>query len=183
MDVTSNDNYFENYCRLLEKVEQFTARVMCTYHGQIVCRYGCSDCCRQDLHLFPVEFHYLKHGLEKGIADVQTMLKREHQQGTCFLLREEACALYHYRPIICRTHGLPLLITDGETQWRDCCSRNFAGHPLETLPPDDLLHLERLNMMLAGVNMQYCSRAHIDPGTRMPVSELAGQPENRSDKA
>lgn len=83
-----------------------------------------------------------------------TSADHEHTEAVCPLLEDDRCTIYDDRPIICRSHGLPIQYIDesGDKQ-RDVCPLNFAGQvPLHTLPNSDLLDVDRLNQMLAIVN-------------------------------
>ncbi len=157
---------FADYKKLLAKVDAFASRLTELHRPQITCCRGCADCCRQDLHLLPVELYYLREGLPgtRLQAAAPTL---------CPLLRDGGCRLYERRPIICRTHGLPLLVTENGRTFRDCCPRNFSGRPLADLPADGLLHLEKLNLILVAVNMAFAAAAGIKAGRRMPISALA----------
>ena len=170
---------FVSYRKLLTRVDDFSSRLIRKYKGNIVCRHGCADCCRQDLHLLPVEFHYLTQGLSCMPEAEKNIMEVSRKDTCCILLHEGDCLLYGLRPIICRTHGLPLLITENGTQWRDCCPKNFEGQSLENLPEKDLLHLERLNTILVTVNMVFSSRIGCDAGKRIPISRLAENIENK----
>lgn len=81
--------------------------------------------------------------------------------------------MYDRRPVICRTHGLPLLIRGEGEERRDCCPKNFVGHSLGDLPGSDLLDLERLNTILVAVNMVFASHVGVEAGLRLPLSLLA----------
>lgn len=165
---------FANYRKLLTRVDDFSSRFIRMYKEQIVCRHGCTDCCRHNLHLLPVEFHYLKQGFTRLPEAEKNITESSSHDTYCTLLHEGSCLLYDLRPIICRTHGLPLLITKDDTQWRDCCPKNFKGQSLEHLPEKDFLDLEKLNTMLVTVNMVFSSRIGVDAGKRIPISGLAG---------
>jgi len=95
-----------------------------------------------------------------------------HNGSACPLLRDGLCVLYASRPVICRTHGLPLLLRlDGE-QRVDCCLKNFKNLHLADLPGSSLLDLERLNLVLASVNYVFSAARGIDPLHRHALTEL-----------
>jgi Fe-S-cluster containining protein len=70
--------------------------------------------------------------------------------GKCPLLDNGRCLLYEARPIICRTHGFPLLTTLGGEKILDFCPRNFKG--VSTFPSNAILDLDLLNATLAAIN-------------------------------
>jgi hypothetical protein len=168
-----NDDLFTNYSKLLAKVDDFSLHLIRIHRDDIVCRRGCLDCCRQDLHLLPVEFLYLKQRLRCQPKAEKIIRQNTRPESCCILLHEGGCLLYEHRPVICRTHGLPLLITEDGRERRDCCPKNFTGQSIGYLPKTGLLHLERLNTMLIVVNLDFASRAGLNPEERIPVSRLA----------
>lgn len=67
----------------------------------------------------------------------------------CPLLDAEArCVVYSARPIICRSHGVP--VRTGER--RDVCPLNFKDAPLETIDDDCVLDLEHTNAILSVID-------------------------------
>jgi len=47
----------------------------------------------------------------------------------CALLDDEGrCLLYHYRPMTCRLHGLPLIDISGEVMESEWCTKNFINN-------------------------------------------------------
>lgn len=178
---------FTNYRKLLVKVDDFSSGLTQTYREHFVCRCGCTDCCQQDLHLLPVEFHFLLQGFSLLPEAKKKIIRARTVQGAgqdipCPLLQEGRCILYGYRPVVCRTHGLPLLITGEGEERRDCCPKNFVGHSLGHLPRSDLLDLERLNTILIAVNMVFASHVGVEAGVRLPVSRLATHNHNISSR-
>lgn len=164
------DSLFKSYCQLLEKVDRFCSALIQKHYQNIRCRRGCTDCCIQDLSLLPVEFHFLQQGLDQNEGEVLGRASPADSQ--CALLHQGACRQYQRRPIICRTHGLPLLVSTDSGGHRDCCPKNFKGRPVDQLPETDLLHLERLNTILVAVNAVFCRDAGLNPNTRQPISAL-----------
>ncbi len=70
----------------------------------LVCRRGCSDCCVDDLNVFPVEA-----SLITANAGELLVSSDPHPIGRCAFLDESgSCRIYPWRPYVCRTQGLPL---------------------------------------------------------------------------
>ena len=131
-----------NYRQLVARVDELCARIEGDFREGIVCRLGCDGCCRH-LSLFPVEAAALA-------AEIRERTREAAEDGPCPLLKDGACLLYGARPLICRTHGLPLLgRRDGE-RFIDYCPENFKG--MESLPASAIIDLETLNATLAAVN-------------------------------
>ncbi|QWV98826.1 YkgJ family cysteine cluster protein [Geomonas nitrogeniifigens] len=146
----------ENYLALLSRVDEICRRTSETFSAHITCRAGCDACCRH-LSIFAVEAAALRKALRELPAEQAELVRakaRETREGSpCPLLHDGLCLLYQARPIICRTHGLPLLLLREGERSVDFCPENFQGLP--SIPGSAVMDLERLNMMLATVNALY----------------------------
>jgi Fe-S-cluster containining protein len=172
-----NQDLFTNYRNLLSKVDDFSSWHIQTYQEHFACHYGCADCCKQDLHLLPVEFHFLQKAFTLLPENTKQIAIRSRTNSTdrhlpCPLLHKGGCLLYVHRPVICRTHGLPLYIMENGEEKRDCCPRNFVRLSLEHLPITDLLDLKRLNTLLVAVNTVFARQVGVKAGVRLPLSRL-----------
>ena len=171
------EEIFRNYQKLLNKVDEFSSRIIQKYRKDISCGYGCSDCCQQNLNLLPLEYSFLQEGCALLPEPIKKILRNRAAQGLgdytpCLLLGHGACVLYERRPIICRSHGLPLFITEGDKERRDCCPKNFTFYRLELLPQTDFLHLERLNTILITINRVFASLTGREPWFRLALNNL-----------
>lgn len=165
----------DNYRSLLSKVDELTASISTAHAGHITCHRGCDSCCRH-LSLSLVEGVALAEALtslpEDSARALREKAKAATANGPCPLLHNGECALYAHRPIICRTHGLPILIADGEGQRIDFCPLNFSNVP--TLPGDAVVMLDRLNTILAAVNELFiteCQTACTSGTDRISIAE------------
>ena len=146
------DENLANYRSLLSRVDQHCGKICEEFAEQLSCRAGCSACC-QHLTLFPVEAANLVTAVEQLPSELRALLAGRIQwpeSGTCPLLLDDRCTVYSNRPVICRTHGLPLLADVEGVQIVDCCPENFRG--AEALPGSAVLNLESLNCALAAIN-------------------------------
>lgn len=145
-------NELANYHALCERVDTFARRVTKEYGPLMVCRQGCDSCCRH-LSLFPVEAYALAEALAALPTAEQKIIRARAVTATpetCPLLVGGSCQLYQARPLICRTHGLPLLVVTETTKIIDFCPQNFNG--ITSFPGSAVLELEQLNTVLATVN-------------------------------
>lgn len=142
-----------NYQTLVARVDELCTAVTTEFGAQLACRPGCAGCCRH-LSLFRVEGIALAAALSALPAAEATRIRGRAQlsspDGPCPLLEDGRCLLYAARPIICRTHGLPLLTSLEGKRTVDFCPLNFQG--LDTLPGSAVIDLDRLNTTLAAVN-------------------------------
>jgi len=76
----------------------------------------------------------------------------------CPLLEDHRCLLYSARPIICRTHGFPIIYTEGRERKVDCCPLNLVDGD-QSMPGSAIIDLDRLNTLLVAVNILYLSHA------------------------
>ena len=164
----------DNYQALLAKIDELSYATTEKFAVHISCRPGCDGCCRH-LSLFTVEGFALAHALtelpDEQVELIRSMARNAGADAPCPLLSGGVCLLYNARPIICRTHGLPLLmVVDGEHRI-DFCPLNFKG--VEALPGGSVLDLERLNIALAAVNAHFIETVHIDAKAddRLSVAE------------
>jgi len=92
----------------------------------------------------------------------------------CPLLSHHRCLLYDARPIICRTHGLPIVYdADGERK-SDCCPLNLTDNA--PLSGTNVVDLDKLNTLLVAVNSIYLAQADsTNTGTRVAIAEAIKQ--------
>jgi Fe-S-cluster containining protein len=146
------DKELANYHSLLERIDQLCLSIAGEFAAAIVCRAGCSGCCRH-LSLFPVEAAGLVRAVRDLPGEVRRLLAGRTDLGlnsSCPLLVNDCCAVYLSRPVICRTHGLPLLAVIAGKQTLDCCPENFRN--VEALPGSAIINLETLNNTLVAIN-------------------------------
>jgi uncharacterized protein len=144
-----------NYLALRGAVDAHAERVYASH--ELACRAGCTACCRQDLSVSIVEadtiFGWLRHhGVgdacsDRTAVDDHPLFESLALDDACmFLGREGLCTIYPVRPIICRSHGLPLQVDGGV----DVCPVSL---PLQESPT--VLDLEGLNLRLALIAQLY----------------------------
>ena len=154
-----------NYFALRERVDAFARKVTEAYAASLACRAGCDSCCRH-LTLFPVEAYALAVALQALPMAEQELIRERARTAlpdACPLLDDGVCLLYAARPLICRTHGLPLLVTS-DTKSVDYCPLNFKG--VVNLPGWAVLDLDQLNATLAVINAHFASEFLKESGDR-----------------
>lgn len=114
-------------------------------------------------------------GLTKEHVHIQAGQEPLSTEGYCaFLDKRGHCMAYAHRPLVCRTHGMPLL--HPEEQQVSVCDLNFAG-----IAPHSsaVLNTENLNAALFAANLVYCQKEGLDSRSRIALdrlAELAGFP-------
>lgn len=164
------DNPLEQYRALVAKVDAFWERAVDTQPAQFRCAAGCDDCCRQRLTVFPVEAAAIRAHLAGGNPALRARLSgTADPHDRCAFLWNGRCAIYKARPIICRTHGLPIRV-DGRL---DHCPLNFTDDVPE---PAIVLDLEQINTLLALVDRLHAEAVR-DPvdRPRIPLADLVAE--------
>lgn len=181
------DEIIAEYREFLEDVDREAARLSELYSEHMVCRKGCSDCCT-DISLLPLEWYALR---ERTGADNPP--RRDGGVERCSLLNAaEACSFYPYRPLICRTHGLPLLylieeydpeghrVDSDEPEWQiSWCDLNFTevdeDSMEEIFEPEDVLNMEEWNLRLSSLNKEFLETpegAAFKGKARLPLKDI-----------
>lgn len=115
---------FEKYLSLRNDIDQLAHQLFDLHQSQVQCKKGCDLCC-MDYSIFPIEFYYIKQEIENAPLPE---LEKNVDKGSCVFLKNHECTIYEHRPIICRTHGLPLLYLNNESEeWElSACELNFT---------------------------------------------------------
>jgi len=152
-------NRLENYLQLVNRVDQLCKSVEEVLHEHLSCAEGCSSCCKT-ISLFPVEAASINAAvaaLPKEDAEFVRHQVEVGQEGdSCPLLLDNRCLIYAFRPIICRTHGLPIMFTDQGGRRVDYCPKNLQN--CKSLPGSAVIDLDRLNELLVAVNALFVSQ-------------------------
>jgi uncharacterized protein len=140
-----------HYGQLREKIDAMFSKACGKYRGHMRCEPGCDDCCRRDLTLYAFEVRSLLEELGRmNKATVRRVVARAREacadsEAACPLLEEGRCLTYSKRPIICRSHGLAMLVPG--TGELSVCPHNFVA--AEHIDGDCVLDLTPVNNILA----------------------------------
>lgn len=160
----------KEYYHLRSEIDTVCHRLEELHSSFLVCASGCTGCC-MDFSIFPVEFH----SVFEEIKGKRFEYNRSASEGECIFLVDGLCSIYESRPVICRTHGLPLL-SMGEEQWElNYCVLNFTEAAPEfdesnTFPQD------RYNSMLFMLNKKFIEsfkEIHYEEFELIPLKELS----------
>lgn len=168
------EHALDNYRTLVGRVDELCADISASLQEQITCSEGCSGCCAA-ITLFPVEAAALGEALAAlpapEAAAIRDHVRRNAVEERCPLLSNRRCLLYRARPIICRTHGLPILFTEGDERRLDCCPRNLTSR--ESLSGSTIIDLDRLNGVLVAINALYLKQTKASPDSprRLTIAE------------
>jgi uncharacterized protein len=166
-------HFLENYKQLTTRVDALCNAIEAAMGGQITCSEGCSSCCTS-ITVFPVEAAAMREALE-NLPDQQAEKIHRHiaehaDDERCPLLLHHRCMLYESRPIICRTHGLPIIYTADGQRNSDCCPLNLTE--TESVSGSSVVDLDKLNTLLVAVNSIYMSQTEsTETEVRVTIAE------------
>jgi hypothetical protein len=179
-EVNDAEEDLVEYRALVQKVDAAVAAATKRAGDQVTCRAGCSSCCVDGLSVLPVEaFAIASHTAVHGVATL-----RADGDGSCVFLDDDGrCVVYPVRPLLCRTHGLPLrTATTGPATTTPArglrvlddvsvCELNYTGRAPAA---DEALDADLLLKLLVTVDRRFRVRAAIpDDDARVPLRELA----------
>ncbi|MBF9014540.1 MULTISPECIES: YkgJ family cysteine cluster protein [unclassified Oceanispirochaeta] len=184
----NTDKIIALYRELLTEVSGEADRLNKLYDEYMVCRKGCADCCT-DLSVLPLEWYALNQAREN---EAPVHIPEKNDPGRCSMLVNDSCLLYPFRPLICRTHGLPLLYmieeynlegqrsNQDEPEWQiSWCDLNFTEVTEETMEdlfdPEDVLNMEEWNTRLKSLNQDFLECEEGKPfigQKRIPIAKI-----------
>lgn len=148
----------DEYRSLRSRIDEKIRRLEGLHGTDITCHPGCAACC-VNLTVFPVEFFAILEDLKETYTLRKGLLFDE--SAPCGFLHEGLCQIYQFRPIICRTHGMPILFLNDsqeEPAWEvSFCELNFQNRTGIEFTDDALLDIETINAELNSINDQFIS--------------------------
>lgn len=159
----------DRYRALRDRIDRESGRLVDLHCKHITCHAGCSGCCA-DLTVWPVEYDAILDDLRR--AGVRAEDLPEPPAEGCAFLNGHLCSLYRFRPLICRTHGLPVAFAEGDEEERgkavSFCPLNFTSADEEDLAfgPESTLDLDALNAELAAINADHAAATDAEAGRR-----------------
>lgn len=156
-----NNSLLKNYYLLVEKTDLHIRNVEQQFREQITCKKGCDACCLY-LTLFPVEAYVVSTAFFRLPEQTRNHILKNNAQKSdrCPLLMDGSCSIYPARPLICRTHGYPILITVENSQRIDFCPENFKT--VTSFSNESLLSIDALNTVLTAVNQHFIAQLNPD---------------------
>lgn len=142
----------DRYRDLAAKVDAFFARVAARHGDEMRCASGCDACCRTRLTITTVEAEALA-ALVRALppaarARLREVATREAPDRCAALDDDGRCLVYDARPIVCRSHGVPIRMGDVV----DACRLNFARRGPAAADADCILDQTTLSAMLYAID-------------------------------
>ncbi len=147
------NNHFSKYKTLVNEIDRKTAKLEKTHHKHMQCKNGCDLCCI-DFSIFPVEYYSILNELKSNAVNPEPAENSE--SNICSFLVNHSCTIYQYRPIMCRTHGFPLLYANDEGDYElSACELNFTDFDYEDFTMENTLPQDKYNSKLFILNKQF----------------------------
>jgi hypothetical protein len=153
---------------LTQKVDAFFARVAGRHGTDMQCHTGCSDCCHVRLTITWVEAAAIRAYVAGLPGHARAALASSGPADRCAALDAAGrCKIYDARPLVCRSHGVPIRLRQASLPVVQACHHNFRS---TTPDPDCILDQTTLSATLLAIDAQ--ARAPGDP--RDPRAGTAG---------
>jgi hypothetical protein len=161
---------------LTQKVDAFFARVTERHGTDMQCQTGCSDCCHVRLTITGVEAAAIRAHVAGWPSDRRQDLATLGPTDRCAALDPAGrCKIYQARPLVCRSHGVPIRMRRGTLPVVQACHRNFTRI---TPAPDCVLDQATLSATLYAVDAAFAppgspgAGAQREPGHRVELAAL-----------
>ncbi|MCY1722132.1 YkgJ family cysteine cluster protein [Prolixibacteraceae bacterium Z1-6] len=110
------------------------------------CEAGRDLCC-MDYSMFSVDFHAILNQLKNMAA--RPNINKNATDEDCIFLNEHKCTIYEARPVIFRTHGLPLFFVSDEGNCKlSACELNYTEFDRKEFSSENSFSQDKLNSKL-----------------------------------
>jgi len=153
---TMNTQHIENYLALRNEIDTQTEALWNQHQSNMACKKGCDQCCL-NFDVFPIEFEAIKQQVQAEYPEVLERSVPDEETEKCVFLTNHQCSFYDARPIICRTHGFPLLYMNEEgDQWElSHCELNFTQVDEDYFDEANTYPQDTINSKLFMMNKAY----------------------------
>ena len=182
----------ELYAQLEAKVDAFFARVHEAHADAMACGKGCFDCCSDRLSITLLEAATLARAIAAMPSSARASLSehaRRADSSVCAALADDgSCMVYAARPLICRSHGVPIRygrsVDDASADKVrlpvvTACFKNFGGGTaLDALAAELILDQTTVSATLGALDAAFADQCDVPRGTRIDLAELISHPED-----
>jgi uncharacterized protein len=159
------------YRDVASKVDGFFTRVQARHGRDMQCETGCADCCVVRLTITVVEAAEIRGFVAGWPSTRRTTLAANVAASTsaCAALDPAGrCLIYDARPIVCRSHGVPIRMrAPGSLPVVEACHRNFTEHGPAEADPDCILDQTTLSALVLAAD-----RESGGDGSRIDLAKL-----------
>jgi hypothetical protein len=170
----------ERYRELVARVDAFFARVRARHPNDLACGPGCDACCHARPTVTPVEADEVRRLLSSlPPAEAERVAARARRpeaqdEGRCAALDEGGrCAIYAARPLVCRSHGLPIRMPGARSlPVVVSCEKNFVAAGPASADADCVLDQQTLSTILHAIDAAHARERGEAPGLREDLAEV-----------
>lgn len=139
------------YDLVIASIERKSRLLEVEHHDYMKCKKGCSMCCVQ-FRIFNVERAIIHRKLRMNGIDERLFVSHKY---SCRFLVDGKCAIYEYRPVMCRTHGFPLLYYNVDRTGLEfsSCELNFKDYDLRKITDKNSFPMEEVNEYIGKLNL------------------------------
>jgi len=174
------DEPIDRLAALAEEVEASFAVIHERRTAQMQCRAGCSACCRARLSITQVEEAFLRRGLatfsDERRVEFSARTREENREMCPALDGDGRCGIYPFRPLICRTYGVPLrhrrAVALINPPIIDSCDLNFTETSLKDLPSGDVFDQTALVEALETIDRDHCADNDLPERRRISIAHI-----------
>ncbi len=164
--MDNNQYYFDAYFEFIKYVDDKIKDLEKKHSKDIVCNKGCSSCCL-DTTILPIEFFSI-------VSILKDKISPEITKESCAMLKNSLCQIYEFRPLICRTHGLPLAYGEDEDPLSKSitfCDMNFTKR-IPVFNSKNILDMDELNIELVRLNEKFVKSFGKELPERIDLKEI-----------
>jgi Fe-S-cluster containining protein len=166
----------ERYRELAARVDAFFAKVRARHEADMVCAPGCDACCRVRPTITRVEADEIR-ALVASLAapERERLVARALAAGAgrCAALDDDGrCAVYAARPLVCRSHGVPVKLHELSLPLVSSCEKNFVHRGPSAADVDCILDQETLSTILHAIDAAHALERGASPGEREDLAAV-----------
>ena len=161
-------NILDEFNDFLDKTNAKISKIVKIHEKHLACKKGCTACC-MNVSVLPVEFYAIGKMLKKSKKKIKL---NRHKR--CSFLQDCLCMIYQFRPILCRTHGLPLSHRDSHDPSRaniTICDLNFVNKTPK-FKSNNVLDMDEINLELFRLNEKFIAKFKTRLPARIPLSKV-----------
>jgi Fe-S-cluster containining protein len=146
----------EKYLALRNEIDLLSKNLEIKHAKHMKCKSGCDMCC-MDYSVFPIEFYAILKQLQN--KDLKPQINKNALEADCVFLNSNKCTIYEARPVICRTHGLPLMYMNDNGDWElSACELNFTEFDMESFSDENTFPQDTFNSKLFVLNQKFIKK-------------------------
>ncbi|MCB9574928.1 MAG: YkgJ family cysteine cluster protein [Kofleriaceae bacterium] len=165
---------------LAARVDAFFARVAARHGADLRCAAGCDGCCRTRLTVTTVEADAVRGHVATLEAPARARLAEvaarpvDAAAPRCAALDDDGrCLVYAARPLVCRSHGVPIRLRGGDgLPVVQACELNFTARGPAAADADCVLDQQTLSATLLAIDQLHAAATATPAGARHDLGEV-----------